>query len=90
MKFGASSNTVSGKLKKSDKSRRVWSNREEEVLIQALKDAMKGGFKSENDFRAGHLVFLEEAMKKVFPNTDLRGNPHINSKIHVWKRLMAL
>lgn len=30
--------------------------------------------------------FLEDAMKKTFPNTDLRANPHINSKIHVWKK----
>ncbi|XP_073053831.1 uncharacterized protein [Primulina eburnea] len=25
-------------------------------------------------------------MKKTFPSTDLRANPHINSKIHVWKK----
>ncbi|XP_073042249.1 uncharacterized protein [Primulina eburnea] len=86
MEFGASSNIRPGKVKKSDKSRSVWNSSEEEVLIQSLKDGMKGGFKSENGFRAGHLVFLEEAMRKVFPNTDLRSNHHINSKIHVWKK----
>ncbi|XP_073017905.1 uncharacterized protein [Primulina eburnea] len=26
-------------------------------------------------------------MKIAFPNTNLRGNPHINSKVHVWKKL---
>ncbi|XP_075473561.1 uncharacterized protein LOC142504582 [Primulina tabacum] len=26
-------------------------------------------------------------MKVAFPNTNLRGNPHINSKVNVWKKL---
>ncbi|XP_073153626.1 uncharacterized protein [Henckelia pumila] len=65
MDFGSANATATSKAKKSERSRRVWTQKEDEVLIQALKELVSGGWKSEND---------------------LRGNPHINSKIHVWKR----
>lgn len=81
----ASSANFEDKGKKAEKTQRTWSTRDEEVLLQALKDAINCGWKSENDLR-GYLNFLEDVMKKVFPDTDLRGNPHINSKIHVWKK----
>lgn len=65
----------------------MWSQREEDVLIQSLKEAVTtGGWKSENGFRCGYLNFLEKLIIKAFPGTDLRGSPHINSKIHVWKK----
>ncbi|KAL8533335.1 hypothetical protein ACS0TY_009650 [Phlomoides rotata] len=78
--------TSKGHGKKIDKRRRIWSIREEEVLIAALKDMILKGWKYENGFRTGYLKLLERAMQKVFPSTDLRAEPHINSKIHVWKK----
>lgn len=90
MEHESSSKNELGKGKKSGKGRRSWSAREEEVLLQALKEAIIGGWKSENGFRCGYLGILENAMKKVFPDTDLRGNPHINSKVHVWKRTYGM
>ncbi|KAK6128128.1 hypothetical protein DH2020_038131 [Rehmannia glutinosa] len=42
--------------------------------------------KSENGFKFGYLQALEQEMVKVLPGTDLKGIPHINSKIHVWKK----
>ncbi|XP_073017206.1 uncharacterized protein [Primulina eburnea] len=86
MDFGTCSSTMANKVKKSEKGRRVWSAREEEVLIQSLKEAIANGWKSENGFKCGYLNFLEKAIMKIFPGTDLRGCPHINSKIHVWKK----
>ncbi|KAH6763079.1 hypothetical protein C2S52_020512 [Perilla frutescens var. hirtella] len=71
---------------KSDKTRRSWSTREEEVLLAALKELVVQGWKSDNDFRAGYLNKLEEAMKKEFPSTDLKDMPHINSKTTTWKK----
>ncbi|XP_073152220.1 uncharacterized protein At2g29880-like [Henckelia pumila] len=59
------------KGKKNEKGERMWSTKEEETLISALKDLVNKGWKSENGFRNG---------------TDIRGMPHINSKIHVWKK----
>ncbi|XP_073154181.1 uncharacterized protein [Henckelia pumila] len=83
MEFRTSISKGRGKGKNVEKTRRVWTTREEEILLQALKEAVSQGWKSENVFRIGYLSFLEDVMKKTFPNTDLRANPHINSKIHV-------
>ncbi|XP_075486243.1 uncharacterized protein LOC142525842 [Primulina tabacum] len=83
----ATSESFVDKAKKVDKTRRSWSEREEEFLIQALKDASAEGCKSGNGFRPGYLAFLENRMKVAFPDTNIRGNPHINSKVHVWKKL---
>ncbi|KAK6164017.1 hypothetical protein DH2020_000881 [Rehmannia glutinosa] len=72
--------------KRNDKGRRSWSRREEEVLVASLKEIVSSGWKSENGFKIGYLQALEQEMMKVLPGTDLRGIPHINSKIHVWKK----
>ncbi|XP_075491491.1 uncharacterized protein LOC142529753 [Primulina tabacum] len=87
MESGGTSESCVGKAKKAEKTRRTWSEHEEEWLIQALKEASTEGWKSVNGFRPGYLSFLENHMKVAFPNTNLRGNPHINSKVHVWKKL---
>ncbi|XP_057806209.1 uncharacterized protein LOC131021137 [Salvia miltiorrhiza] len=83
---GSTGTTCSGRVNKTDQKRRSWSVREEEVLIVALKELIALGWKSDNGFRAGYLSKLEEAMKKEFPTTDLKGMPHINSKMTTWKK----
>ncbi|XP_057794964.1 uncharacterized protein LOC131011181 [Salvia miltiorrhiza] len=82
----ANSEHSRSKGNKNDKSRRSWSAKEEVVLIQALKELVADGWKSDNGFRAGFLAKLEDALKKEFPGTDLRANPHINSKLGTWKK----
>lgn len=72
--------------KKSDNRRRIWSAREEETLFNSLKEIIASRWKSENDFRTRYLMALEKSMIKAFPGTDLRADPHINSKIYVWKK----
>ncbi|KAL8518985.1 hypothetical protein ACS0TY_010077 [Phlomoides rotata] len=37
----------------------------------------------------GYLLLLENMLGSKFPGTDLKGEPYINSKIHVWKRQYA-
>ncbi|KAL8499204.1 hypothetical protein ACS0TY_022251 [Phlomoides rotata] len=44
------------------------------------------GWKSENGFKVGFQRELEKGMRRIIPNTDLVATPHINSKIHVWKK----
>ncbi|KAL0319726.1 UNVERIFIED_CONTAM: hypothetical protein Sradi_5234100 [Sesamum radiatum] len=66
--------------------RRVWSVKEEEGLIVALKDVVKQGWKCENGFRTRYLGVQEQEMKKLFPSSDIKADPHIQSKIHVWKK----
>ncbi|KAL8509588.1 hypothetical protein ACS0TY_016712 [Phlomoides rotata] len=71
---------------KSVRGRRSWSKFEEDALIHCLIDIVNDGWKTENDFKAGFQRELERLMRKVLPGTDIVANPHINSKIHVWKK----
>ncbi|KAL8504082.1 hypothetical protein ACS0TY_022711 [Phlomoides rotata] len=66
--------------------RRSWSKIEEDVLILCLTNVVHEGWKSENGFKAGFQRELEKGVRKIFPGTDIVANPHINSKIHVWKK----
>ncbi|XP_057770560.1 uncharacterized protein LOC130990358 [Salvia miltiorrhiza] len=81
-----SSNIFCGRANKSEKTRRSWTYKEEEVLLASLKELVANGWKANNGFRAGYLSKLEYAMGKAFPDTDLKGMPHINSKISSWKK----
>ena len=70
---------------KSERTRRIWTDREEGVLLATLKELVAQGWKSDNGFRAGYLVRLEEALRREFPTTDLKVNPNIISKVSAWK-----
>ncbi|KAL8554481.1 hypothetical protein ACS0TY_002609 [Phlomoides rotata] len=63
-----------------------WTQIEEDLLIQCLKYIMKMGWKAENGFKCGFQRELEKGMHKLLVGTDIAANPHINSKIHVWKK----
>ncbi|KAG6384851.1 hypothetical protein SASPL_113449 [Salvia splendens] len=69
-----------------DRPRRSWSDREELILISALKELVATGWKSDNGFRGGYAQKIEEWLKNEFPTTDLKATPHIQSKITTWKR----
>ncbi|KAL8458290.1 hypothetical protein ACS0TY_035967 [Phlomoides rotata] len=85
--FGFCSGTGVGVSKKgSGGTRRVWAQREEKVLMDALKDLVVKGQKSDNGFRTGYLTKLEIALRKAFPGTDLQATPHITSKITTWRK----
>ncbi|KAL8497267.1 hypothetical protein ACS0TY_020813 [Phlomoides rotata] len=71
---------------KTVKTRRVWTQKEEEALIKCLKEIIPQGWKVDNGFKVGYLRELEKGMNKIFPVTDLRPYPHIHSKLHVWKK----
>ncbi|KAL8479944.1 hypothetical protein ACS0TY_026765 [Phlomoides rotata] len=67
-------------------TRRAWTFAEECELMNALKELVSRGNKCDNGFRSGYLLLLENMLALKFPGSDLKGEPHINSKIHVWKR----
>ncbi|KAG6414251.1 hypothetical protein SASPL_126969 [Salvia splendens] len=69
-----------------DRTRQCWADREERYLLATLKELVSHGWKSDNGFRGGYLFKLEEAMRREFPTCGLRANPHIQSKIHTWKK----
>ncbi|KAL8494928.1 hypothetical protein ACS0TY_019194 [Phlomoides rotata] len=66
--------------------RRSWTKIEEDVLIHCLTNVVNQGWKVENGFRAGFQRELERGMRKLLSGTDIVALPHINSKIHVWKK----
>ncbi|KAL8496258.1 hypothetical protein ACS0TY_020100 [Phlomoides rotata] len=83
---GSSSMGLKNKGKKSDKTRRAWTPVEEGVLVELMKELVTKGWKSENGFKPGYLLKLESEMLKKIPSTDLRANPHITSRITIWKK----
>ncbi|KAL8524628.1 hypothetical protein ACS0TY_014288 [Phlomoides rotata] len=80
---GTGNDVVKGKA---SRWRRSWSRVEEDALIGCLIDIVNDGWKTDNGFKAGFQRELEKGMRKIFPGTGLVANPHINSKIHVWKK----
>ncbi|XP_057796019.1 uncharacterized protein LOC131012126 [Salvia miltiorrhiza] len=80
------SDCIPSRVNKTKKTRRSWTCKEEETMLNGLKELVVQGWKSDNGFRAGYLAKLEDVMKTAFPGTDLKGVPHINSKIAAWKR----
>lgn len=56
---------ANGRGSKCEKTRRSWSVREEEALIEALKAGIDKGLKSENGFRCGYLSVLETKLNKM-------------------------
>ncbi|KAL8543215.1 hypothetical protein ACS0TY_003935 [Phlomoides rotata] len=78
-----------GKRKATSTIRRVWTYMEEKELVSALKEIVLKGYKCDNGFKSGYLLLLENMIARVFPGCDLKGEPHINSKIHVWKKQYA-
>ncbi|KAL8505907.1 hypothetical protein ACS0TY_016944 [Phlomoides rotata] len=71
---------------KSVRARRSWTKFEEDALIHCLCDIVNDGWKAKNGFKAGFQRELEKKMRKMLPGTDIVAHPHINSKIHVWKK----
>ncbi|KAL8544558.1 hypothetical protein ACS0TY_004944 [Phlomoides rotata] len=67
-------------------TRRIWTTREEKVLINVLKELVNKAYKSDNGFRTGYLIKCEEALKVDFPKTDLQASPYITSKLTSWKK----
>ncbi|KAL8549880.1 hypothetical protein ACS0TY_008645 [Phlomoides rotata] len=78
-----------GRKKSVPTSRRVWTYGEEKELVNALRELVVKGLKCDNGFKNGYLNLLENMLAVKFPDTDLEGDPHINSKIHVWKKQYA-
>lgn len=66
--------------------RKVWTTQEELELIVGLKELVARGWKCDNGFKTGYLVALEQHLRSRIPETDIKSDPHIHSKIHVWKR----
>ncbi|KAG6410440.1 hypothetical protein SASPL_128500 [Salvia splendens] len=78
------------KFHKGDRTRRMWLQREEKVLATSLLGLVATRWKSDNRFRSGYLSKIEDSLRQEFPTTDLKGTPHIQSKISAWKKSYGL
>ncbi|KAL0427806.1 UNVERIFIED_CONTAM: hypothetical protein Slati_2955400 [Sesamum latifolium] len=67
-------------------TRRTWTAREEEFLVNALKLLASSGWKYDDGFRNGSLIQLEKCMICAFPNCGIKAEPHISSNIDIWKK----
>ncbi|KAG6416216.1 hypothetical protein SASPL_123641 [Salvia splendens] len=74
------------KFRKDDRSRRIWTLREEEIFATTLVELVARGWKSDNGFHAGYLQKIEDNIRKEFPNSDIKGTLHVTSKISAWKK----
>ncbi|KAK4400780.1 hypothetical protein Sango_1184100 [Sesamum angolense] len=59
---------------------------EEEALINAMKSLVVGGWKCDNGFMNGYLSQLEAHNQRAFPHSNIKAEPHITSKLYVWKK----
>lgn len=56
-------------------------------MIDAFYLIIADGYKHDNgQYRNGYVLELEKYIIKVFPTTDLREKPHIESKIKTWRK----
>lgn len=68
-------------------SRRSWTRNEEEALLNILDDVVARGCRCDNgNFKAGTMVIIEKALKDACPESGLKANPHLESKLRKWKK----
>ncbi|KAF3622766.1 putative HUA2-like protein 3-like [Capsicum annuum] len=91
MNSQTSSNNASKRSSNSTPStRRTWTAQEEQTLIDGLKELCANGWRGDNrTFRPGYLKELECYLRKHHPNSGLKAEPRIVSKIRHWKRCYA-
>ncbi|XP_042001392.1 uncharacterized protein LOC121750840 [Salvia splendens] len=82
---GGQSDSPSQKFQKGERSRRMWIPREEKILAETLLELVARGWKFDNGFRMGYLNKIEDDLRAELPKCDLKGTPHITSKISAWK-----
>ncbi|CAA0805971.1 Unknown protein [Striga hermonthica] len=80
------SSATGGRNSQAAGQRRVWNEDEDRALIVGLRDLVARGWKCDNGFRNGYAIILEQHMHHMFPGTTIRAEPHITSKISVWKK----
>ncbi|XP_015166373.1 uncharacterized protein [Solanum tuberosum] len=71
-------------------TQRTWTPTEESTLINGLKELCVNGWRADNGtFRPGYLMELEDYLHEHHPESGLKGEPHVNSKLKFWKRCYA-
>ncbi|KAG5544569.1 hypothetical protein RHGRI_017110 [Rhododendron griersonianum] len=64
-----------------DAIRRSWNQKEEDALLNAMKEMVVKGERIENSFKSGYLRKVEGMLLVALPGTSIRASPHISSKL---------
>lgn len=54
--------------------------------LAGLKELVTCGWEADNGFKMGYLVALEHHIRACIPDNNIKFDPYINSKFHVWKK----
>ncbi|XP_060671461.1 uncharacterized protein LOC125423312 [Ziziphus jujuba] len=82
MEVGGSSHDIRG-----IESRRTWSKGEEDALLLILYEVVASGQRCDTgSFKPGTITMIERRVAEICPNSGLRANPHIESKLKKWKK----
>ena len=82
MKIGGSSNDQSRKG-----MRRTWTKDEEEALLTILEDVVSCGQCCDTcSFQSVTMTIIERSLFVMCPQSGLKVNPHIESKLRKWKK----
>ena len=82
MEVGGSNNDHSRKV-----VRRTWTRDEEEALLTILEDIVARGQRcNTSSFKSGTITMIERFLFNMCPQSGLKANPHIESKLKKWKK----
>ncbi|KAM2590328.1 hypothetical protein TB2_042878 [Malus domestica] len=71
--------------------RRKWEAFEEEVLLGVLEDFVARKQRCDTgDFKQGTLVEIAKAVNVLCPHSNIKANPHIESKLKKWKKTYSM
>ncbi|KAL5849365.1 hypothetical protein ACOSQ3_007429 [Xanthoceras sorbifolium] len=81
--IGTSENVMQGK----SKQMRAWTIFEEESFLTVLKDFVANGKRCDTgNFKAGSLAQMEKALNQICLGSNLKANPHLESKLKKCKK----
>jgi hypothetical protein len=76
-----------GHMRGRGKHKRAWSPQEDQVLVESLHYlSTDPQWKADTGFKNGYLLRLEEMIRDKIPNSGLKANPHIESRIKLLKQ----
>ena len=71
------------------KNKRIWTSLEENTLVNILLEMQNSNWKCDTGYRMGYQTYIEKKMNERVPYFGLKGKPHIESKIKIFKRQMG-
>ncbi|XVF65853.1 hypothetical protein PTKIN_Ptkin09bG0284400 [Pterospermum kingtungense] len=85
----ASPSAVDSQLSK--RTNRKWNYEEDVALVSCMVDLRNiGSYNADTGFKAGYLLELERMLGKKIPNANIKGKPHIESRIKTLKKDWAI